>query len=303
VPGYNNPTIRIFRIEDSEPARTLLFDAYDAGELQGWSRDDVQGWWEWLDTDPGATLVDFVDGELRALITARWDQLVVAPAYRRRGVGTALVTAAESLSRDRGEDPVTINPPRNNPVAEAFLRAIGYAYRHSLWHMRLPETTQVQMSPLPTGFWSRPYRDSDLDRYVTLINESFQDHPTPFTITAEVVTRAHNRHSFDPTNVILVTRETTPDVLTGFCAVSPDSEAEHPLPEINVLGVSPGFRGLGIGRWLLNAGIRRARDLDAGDVYLKVESLNERGLSLYTSTGFLKIDEWPRWSRRTATSL
>jgi ribosomal protein S18 acetylase RimI-like enzyme len=48
---------------------------------------------------------------------------------------------------------------------------------------------------------------------------------------------------------------------------------------------------------LLKWGVQRLRTLDVDDVTLHVEAKNERALGLYERAGFVRGQEWPRWSR------
>ena len=56
--------------------------------------------------------------------------------------------------------------------------------------------------------------------------------------------------------------------------------------EILMIAVLPGRRRGGLGRRLLDAGCRRARDLGASVVFLEVATDNEPALSFYRAAGF-----------------
>jgi len=59
--------------------------------------------------------------------------LVVLPAYRRRGIGTALLRRAESYARDRGMTLLRINVLAKNQVAGQLYRTFGFSdYRTQL---------------------------------------------------------------------------------------------------------------------------------------------------------------------------
>src|SRR6185503_12763043 len=57
---------------------------------------------------------------------ATLDDLVVAPAYRRRGVGTALVTAAVPIAWERGCAAFHVIAPHVTAEARALLIASGF---------------------------------------------------------------------------------------------------------------------------------------------------------------------------------
>lgn len=52
--------------------------------------------------------------------------LYVDPAYRGRGIGTALLEAAETELRDRGVDVCTLEAMAGNEAARRFYRRAGY---------------------------------------------------------------------------------------------------------------------------------------------------------------------------------
>jgi len=73
------------------------------------------------------------DGALRGYIVCRtedglvWvEQLYVEPAFRRRGIASALFDRAEALAFEKGEDTVFNYVHPNNDAVIRFLRAKGY---------------------------------------------------------------------------------------------------------------------------------------------------------------------------------
>jgi len=66
--------------------------------------------------------------QLAAPPSALLDQLVVAPAYRRRGIGSALLAFVERRARQRGCDTFTmVVPHTTNTTARAFVEKGGLA--------------------------------------------------------------------------------------------------------------------------------------------------------------------------------
>lgn len=60
---------------------------------------------------------------------ARLASLAVDAGHRRRGIGAALVRAAEELAREWGCDEMEITSRRTRPEAPAFYPALGYEDR------------------------------------------------------------------------------------------------------------------------------------------------------------------------------
>ena len=59
--------------------------------------------------------------------------------------------------------------------------------------------------------------------------------------------------------------------------------------EILTLAVAPAARGKGLGRALLQAAIKKARDMGAGAMFLEVGVDNPAALALYAGLGFAKV--------------
>jgi mycothiol synthase len=290
-------TIRPYRPEDDAALAAILWEAFDANELLGSTRSDIQNWHAGLAGDPARTLVAIVDGEVAGLITLPVEHLVVARSFRRRGVGTRLVEAAEALSIERRENPLYLALPRDNLGALAFFQSLGWRYHHSLWSMRIDNEVAVPAPSFPTSVVRHPYRHDDIPRLADLINTIFLDHPTPLWVTTDQLTFVHMRPTFEPESLCLLASAETPEELVGFCRVGFDRSDEVAKGWIPLLGVRREWRRHGLGRELLHWGITFARNRGVSAVYLAVESENERALRIYEGIGFNRVEEWPRYGR------
>lgn len=87
--------------------------------------------------------------------------------------------------------------------------------------------------------------------------------------------------------------------VVGTCALVKLKKNEY---EIAKMAVSEDFRGLGIGRLLLEACIKRARQLDANVLHLETATRLEHAIKLYKSMGF-KIVENPHPSAFSRVDL
>jgi GNAT superfamily N-acetyltransferase len=74
----------------------------------------------------GFACVRVVPCVLYAAPYAELTELYVEPAFRRRGVGRALIARAEQLARARGADDLIIMTGVGNAAAQALYRAAGY---------------------------------------------------------------------------------------------------------------------------------------------------------------------------------
>ena len=93
--------------------------------------------------DPSEKLVGFVHliPSLNTLVMRPiWylEDLFVSPAERRLGVATALMNCAEHFARQTGAERLTLATARDNAVAQAFYRKLGYvSEEHFVYYHRL----------------------------------------------------------------------------------------------------------------------------------------------------------------------
>ena len=105
----------------------------------GWEPQYIQGQLDSLSVlhrDPhGRVLVATAEAGLAGYVSvlfARWNRLgqvhglAVAPGFRRRGVASTLLGAAEQFVREQGGRGVFVDTPVNNTAARAFYAANGF---------------------------------------------------------------------------------------------------------------------------------------------------------------------------------
>ncbi len=92
-----------------------------------------------LTRDPDLFLVAESDGRLAGVVIGAWDgrrgwlhHLAVDEAFRRRGIGSALVREVEARLRARGCLKVNLLVFADNDPARAFYRSLGYGEHPSV---------------------------------------------------------------------------------------------------------------------------------------------------------------------------
>lgn len=95
--------------------------------------DNVEGVCALLRRDPGALLVAEGEGAVVGSLIVGWDgwrgcfyRLAVDPAWRRRGIGTALVQSGEERLRELGALRLTALVASTDLQAIGLWRAVGY---------------------------------------------------------------------------------------------------------------------------------------------------------------------------------
>ncbi len=300
MPGPSNLTIRTFQTADAEPLAALLRNSLAAGEQAGNTANEFEGL---IGAFPIARnfLVAELDGEPVGLICSDYRLLVVRPDVRRRGVGRALIEACEEHLVSTPDGPLNLFPPHGNDGALAFLSAVGYEYGHSSWRFVLTSPESVSLPELPNDVILTGYDAAEILPYIDLINSAFADHPTSIRVTLEQVEHVHAKPSFDPAAIGIL--RTTGGEMVGFCVTGVDRDENPPVGSINLIGVLEGYRGRGLGRWLLLWGIARLRSIGIDAIELAVDAENENAVGLYRSVGFEPVEEWPRWVRHRGSEF
>jgi mycothiol synthase len=255
--------------------RTLLADAAAVDGQRAFNDQTLLT----LGTENGPVLVEAErDGVLvgAATILDGEAELVVAPAFRRAGVGAALVT---DLLR-RSPDALAVWAHGDSPGAAALAATFGFDRARTLLKLRAAtpgtarpwDRTDLVLSTFELG--------RDVDDWVALNARTFATHPEQGRQTRADVEARSGEPWFAEQDFLLA--RDADGVLVGFCWLKVDGDEG----EIYVLGVDPARSGAGIGRSLLMAGLDRLRRRGVKAVELYVEADNEPAVRLYRSEGF-----------------
>ncbi|HEX5165664.1 MAG TPA: GNAT family N-acetyltransferase [Thermomicrobiales bacterium] len=292
------PSVRAVTVDDIPAIREVLFAALEAGELAGTTARDLNHELDLIPVVPGGMLVSLAGDEVTGFFDAEYPLLAVHPRHRRQRHATRLVERAIAEAPAHGLAEVDLAPPLGNRPAEAFAASLGFAYRSSLWQLRLDPATDVPPPRFPAGFEPRAIQPGpDDEAYLDLLRDSFADHPLQLNVSLDIIRLAHSRPSFNPSNVAVVANPDDAGQLIAFCRVILTEEDTGQHAEIGHLGVLPGYRGRGLGRELLRWGVHYLRSRGVAEILLAVESRNNRALRIYERAGFVAVQEWPRWAK------
>jgi mycothiol synthase len=236
-----------------------------------------------------------LDGEAAA-------ELVVAPAARGTGVGTALLAHVEQLAGDR---PVSVWAHGDLPAAAALAGRRGYRRDRVLLQMRR-DLAGVEPDPhpaLPADVRVLPFRPgTDEEAWLRVNARAFAGHPEQGRWTPEDLAVREAEPWFDPAGFLLAWRGDPDDggTLLGFhwTKVHPPGDAgPEAVGEIYVLGVDPDAQGLRLGRALTDLGLAHLRRQGLGEVLLYTEEDNVAAVALYERTGFRRFSVDVSWRR------
>ncbi|MEV5693116.1 mycothiol synthase [Micromonospora globbae] len=215
-------------------------------------------------------------------------ELVVHPAYRRRGTGRALARGV--LAAAGG--PLRAWAHGDHPSAAALAVDLGFARARVLWQLRRSLAAPVDEPRLPEGVALRAFRPGvdDAD-WLALNARAFASHPEQGRWTADDLRVRLAEPWFDPAGFLLAVDESTGQLLGFHWTKVHERPGSARMGEVYVLGVDPSAHRGGLGRALTAAGLAYLRDRRGLDrVMLYVDESNAPAVALYERTGFL------RWS-------
>jgi mycothiol synthase len=146
-------TIRPARSEDSE----AVFQIYADWQTANYGQVEIG-------PEMYATILASADGAFVAEMDGRivgeadasggWIDLSVEPSERRRGIGTALLRAAEEAAT---EEPTLLIALRSDPPGAAFARASGYELAWEVWLLGIDLPDEIPEPKWPEGVSVRTY--------------------------------------------------------------------------------------------------------------------------------------------------
>lgn len=213
-------------------------------------------------------------------------ELVVDPARRRQGIGTALAASVF----DEGRPGARVWAHGNIDAAKGFARALDLTVARELLQLRRP--LDVPVLPeivVPEGVTLRTYLGHEDDAEIVRVNNAaFSWHPEQGGWTQAEIDERTAEGWFDPAGLFLAFADTDPDTLLGFhwTKVHPPEGDDPELGEVYVVGIDPAAQGRGLGRVLTLAGMHYLRDRGLATVLLYVEGDNTAALNTYEKLGF-----------------
>jgi mycothiol synthase len=210
-------------------------------------------------------------------------ELVVHPAARRRGIGSAM--ARTGLSE--GGDGARIWAHGNLEPARATAAALGLVVVRELLQMRRPLTGLPPVT-VPDGVQITTYSGPDDDAELLRVNNAaFAWHPEQSGWTDKDIAERRDEPWFDPAGLFMAVDEHT-DKLLGFHWTKVHS---GDLGEVYVVGVDPAAQSRGLGATLTLAGLhhlaeRLSDTTHDPTVMLYVEADNPAAVKTYQRLGF-----------------
>ncbi|HEY0216602.1 MAG TPA: mycothiol synthase [Cellulomonas sp.] len=219
-------------------------------------------------------------------------ELVVHPAHRRQGLGTAVLAAARDAPAHA--TPAAHGPAAglsvwahgDLPAARALAARLDLPVVRELWQMRLvlDPAAPVPAPTLPDGLTVRPFEPGrDEDSWVRLNARAFAHHPEQGRLTRADLAARMAEPWFDPAGLLLAERDGVL-VASGWTKVPAEKGGRE--GEIYALGVDPDAQAHGLGRVLTALMLRHLSGRGVHEVLLYTEGENAPAIRVYRGAGF-----------------
>jgi mycothiol synthase len=274
------------------------FDVWESGVHDEWVRPRFDPSTDaWVVTEPGGLVVAVAytwDEEPHTLFdSAGW----VHPAYRRRGIGTALVLAVEHRAiRDIAKVPAGSAPrvlqsydadasgafDPDASGARVLLEGMGYFPEREYLHMEIDVPEGFDPGAPPAGIEIRPRVETDDRDIVAVMADAFDD-PWDYEEARQEFAASE---TYDPSLwFIALDRDEAVGSLFGYVA--------NERGQISALAVREAWRRRGVAGALLRAAFAVFRDRGIADVRLNVDRDNRtHAARLYERAGMHLRRRW-----------
>jgi len=251
--------------------------------------------------------VAYDDSHLAGFATAKdaSAEVVVDPAHRRQGLGTALIRALEEAAAPRSKT-VQIWAHGHLEGARALALRDGFSVVRELWQMRRslrPDARPLPDVNLPEGFSARPFVvGHDEDAWLAVNARAFVNHPEQGRMTRHDLEQRIAEPWFDAAGFKLIedTRGSGPVLAAShWTKIVPatDPKVSPTKGEVYVVGVDPAYQGMGLGRAVTLLGLAHLREKGLTEAMLYVEADNAAAIATYSRLGFARSGVDTMYSR------
>ena len=221
----------------------------------------------------------------------------VLESFQRQGIGERLLERVLERSRELGVSLVHVQASDGNPAAQALLSSEGFNAVRYYWQMRW-EGGQVPSFQLPQGFSLRFYQPGEDDQALTEVqNASFGQNWGFCPNTVEEIAYRARMRGFRPEGIIFVVHD---ERVASYNWTRIDSNSTRSTGVVYMTGVHPDYRGQGVGRGVLLAGMDYLFKQGVQRIELEVDQDNSPARDIYLSVGFRRVGELVWYEKRLA---
>lgn len=229
----------------------------------------------------------------------------VKPAFRGRGVGTALLEKLELRCREKAETAghlanfeIAANASGTELTAQELLKNHNYYTAFNMLRMDLAKDTVLQEIPvMPDGYELRAVRPEHHLMVWQSIGDAYDARNAENKRFGEAVRKEHYKPYFsgDP-SLMFVAWELQAERIAGqvLCTILSSGDAE-----VFEVSVGLGHQRKGLGRFLLLSALHELRSRGVGLITLGTRAENPtKAWRLYEKVGFRPSKDFLRWRKR-----
>ena len=221
----------------------------------------------------------------------------VLRSHRNRGIGRRLVRTATEHARGLKASVLHIQASSNAPDARHILESEGFHAAKTYLQLRW-QGDKVPDGELPKGFSLRLFRlDQDEEALTRLQNESFGQNWGFCPNTVEEISARVRLKRCEPEGIIFVVDDVRLSAYNWTFWVSAEAGSTG---WIAMTGVHPDYRGQGLGRAAVVAGMEYLKvQKRVEGIELEVDSENAPAMEIYRELGFKAVhrttwyEKWP----------
>ena len=208
---------------------------------------------------------------------------VIHPGHIERGIEKEVVRSAMARAQDLGARVLHICLPPSEFWA-SLLKGEGFSrvrdYRLMRW-----QGERVPPVELPEGFGIDSFRPEYAERLTQVQNASFNGSWGFCPNTVEEVSYRASMNISDPKGIIFLTHGVN---TAGYCWTCVLGDRQNRIGVIGMIGIDPTYRGRGLSKPILLAGMEYLHSRDVEYIKLDVDEENHPAIKLYNAVGFQK---------------
>jgi mycothiol synthase len=249
-----------------------------------------------------------IDGELVGFCQTNWRRETegayiynaygtLLPAWRRKGIGSALLAHNEAHLREIAKAHPADAPkffrcgafPEIEPHIAGLMESAGYAPVRYGFEMGRPIDAPLPNAPMPAGLEVRPSTMAQFDAILDAANEAFQDHWGHSPITAEDRAAWLNHPDSDISLwKVAWDGDQVAGMVLNYVAHEENKALGRKRGYTENICVRRPWRRRGLARALLVQSIQMFKDMGYAETALGVDTHNPNGaLDLYTGVGYV----------------
>ena len=219
----------------------------------------------------------------------------VIESHRGQGIGRRLLRQATEYARGLGVKVLHIQAPADSAGPRHMLESDGFNEVKTYWQMRWEGDTPPSLE-LPAGFCLRAFQLGQDELALTeLQNAAFGQHWGFCPNTVEEISARVRFQSCDPEGIVFILENGN---IAGYNWTLRASNETRSIGWIAMTGVHSDYRGRGLGRAVVVAGIDYLKSKGVDGVELEVDSENEPATALYRGLGFRQLGQTNWYERR-----